>query len=75
MQAMAAAIKEGRLSFAFLETWPFEAATARGMQTHAELATQVGLPLDTVRTILLAFGFSPPRPDDAVLERSVRSLR
>jgi hypothetical protein len=34
MQAMAAAIKDGRLSFAYLETWPFEATTPRGAQTQ-----------------------------------------
>ena len=68
MQAMAAAIKDGRLSFAYLETWPFEAATPRGAQTHAELAAEVGLPFETLRTIVTAFGFSPPQPNDVTVD-------
>lgn len=68
MGAMAAAIEEGRLSFAFLEAWPFEAATTRAAQTHAELAAQVGLTFETLRTIVTAFGFSPPHPSDVVVE-------
>ena len=68
MDAIAAAIEEGRLSFAFLESWPFEAASARAPQTHGGLAAEVGLPFETLRPILTAFGFSPGGPDDVVVE-------
>jgi adenylate cyclase len=76
MEAMAAAIKEGRLSFAFLESWPFEAAAARTPETHAELAAEVGLPFETLRAIVAAFGFAPPQPGDVVVEaeRPIASL-
>lgn len=68
MEAMAAAIKEGHLSFAFLESWPFEATSARLTQTHEELAAEVGLPFDALHAILAAFGFPPPEPDEVVVE-------
>lgn len=68
IDAMAAAIKEGRLSFAFLETWPFESASARAPQTHAELAAEVGLPFESLRAIVVAFGFTRPEPGGLVAE-------
>jgi class 3 adenylate cyclase len=76
MEAMTTAIKEGRLSFAFLESWPFEAASARTPETHAELAAEVGLSFETLRAIVTAFGFAPPQPGDRVVEaeRPIASL-
>jgi class 3 adenylate cyclase len=68
MDAMTAAIKGGRLSFAFLEAWPFGAATTRAAQTHAELAAEVRLSFETLRAIVTAFGFPPPQPGDVVVE-------
>jgi hypothetical protein len=42
VEGIAKAIRAGHLSFAFLESWPFERWAARGPRTHAELATEVG---------------------------------
>jgi len=68
LAAMATAIKEGRLSFAFVDTWPFESEAAPAEQTHAELAAELGLPFGTLRAIVTAFGFSPPEQRDVVVE-------
>jgi class 3 adenylate cyclase len=68
MEAMARAIAEGRLSFAFVESWPFEAAAAPTTLTHAELAAEVGLPFDALREVLEAFGFPRIEPDDPAVE-------
>jgi adenylate cyclase len=68
ISGMAEAIDKGLLSFAFVDTWPFEREGGGGNQTHAELADEVGLPLDTLQQILEAFGFARRRPDDVVLE-------
>ena len=46
MEGIAKAIRAGHLSFAFIESWPFERWAARGPRTHAELATEVGLPFE-----------------------------
>jgi class 3 adenylate cyclase len=67
--AMSAAIREGRLSFAFTENWRlFEAAATLVPQTHAELAAEVGLSFEALRAVVTAFGFPPPRPDGMVVE-------
>jgi hypothetical protein len=59
-EAISAAIKEGRLSFAFTENWRlFEAASTLVPQTHAELAAEVGLSFEALRAIVTAFGFTP----------------
>jgi adenylate cyclase len=68
MEGMARAIRAGHLSFAFLQSWPFERWAARGPQTHAELATEVGLPFESLQRIVEAFGFARPEPGDAVVE-------
>jgi adenylate cyclase len=68
MEGMAKAIGAGHLSFAFVESWPFERWAARGPGTHAELATEVGLPLPSLQRIVEAFGFARAEPEDAVVE-------
>jgi adenylate cyclase len=77
LDAMAEAIRGGRLSFAFLESWRlFEAASTPAAQTHGELAEEVGLPFETLRSVLIAFGFPPPQPGDPTVEaeRPIASL-
>lgn len=76
MSAIAEAIKEGRLSFAFVESWPFEAASPRTPQTHAELAEEVGLPFESLQRIVEGFGFPRPEPGGVVAEaeRPIASL-
>jgi adenylate cyclase len=76
MEAMTTSIREGRLSFAFLESWPFRSATESTTQTHAELAAEVGIPFETLNALLTAFGFTRSQPGDVVAEaeRPIASL-
>jgi adenylate cyclase len=76
MEGIAKAIRAGHLSFAFIESWPFEPWAARGPRTHAELATEVGLPFESLQRIVEAFGFARPEPGDAIVaaERPVAAL-
>jgi adenylate cyclase len=67
MAGMSEAIRKGLLSFAFVDTWPFE-REGGDQQTHGELAEEVGLPLGSLRAILESFGFSSLGADDVVLE-------
>jgi hypothetical protein len=67
MEGIAKAIRAGHLSFAFIESWPFERWAARGPRTHAELATEVGLPFESLQRIVEAFGFARPEPGDAIV--------
>src|SRR5262245_34709690 len=62
MAGMAEAIRKGLLSFAFVDTWPFEREGGEWHQTHADLVEEVGLPFDALQQILEAFGFARPRP-------------
>ena len=41
LDGMAEAVRAGNLSFAFVESWPFEPWSSRGPQTHLELAEGV----------------------------------
>ena len=69
MNGMAEAIRKGLLSFAFVDTWPFEREGARRPhQTHRELAEEVGVPFASLQAVLESFGFSSLNPDNVVLE-------
>jgi adenylate cyclase len=68
MEGIAEAIRAGHLSFAFIESWPFERWAARGPRTHAELAEEVGLPFESLQRIMEAFGFARPERGDAIVE-------
>lgn len=76
IEALAEAIRQGRLSFAFVETWPFERDGSPTARTYGALAEEIGVPFPTLRRALEAFGFTRPEPthlvgDDA---RAVASL-
>jgi adenylate cyclase len=68
MEGMAEAIRAGLLSFAFVESWPFEPESSRRPQTHLELAEEAGLPFESLRRLVEAFGFARPEPEDVVVE-------
>src|SRR5262245_61407269 len=67
MDGMAEVIRRGLLSFAFVDTWPFERESST-MQTHLELADEVGMSFGSLQRVLEAFGFARRRPEDVVLE-------
>jgi adenylate cyclase len=68
MEGMAEAIRAGLLSFAFVESWPFEPEGSRSPQTHVELAEEAGLPFESLRRLVEAFGFARPEPEDVVVD-------
>jgi adenylate cyclase len=68
MAGMAEAIRAGLLSFAFVESWPFEPEGSRRSQTHLELAEEAGLPFESLQRLVEAFGFARPEPGDVVVE-------
>lgn len=68
MDGMADAVRAGLLSFAFVESWPFEPWSSRGPQTHLELAEEVGLSFDALQRLVEAFGFVRPEPEDVVVD-------
>ena len=68
MEGMAEAVRAGLLSFAFVESWPFERWSSRRPQTHLELAEEVGLSFEALQRLVEAFGFVRPEPKDVVVE-------
>ncbi len=68
MAGMAEAIRKGLLSYAFVDTWPFERGGGGENQTHRELAEETGVPLESLHRVLEAFGFSSLDADDIVME-------
>ena len=68
LDGMAEAVRAGNLSFAFVESWPFEPWSSRGPQTHLELAEEVGLSFEALQQLVEAFGFARPQPEDVVVE-------
>jgi class 3 adenylate cyclase len=68
MEGMAEAVRAGLLSFAFVESWPFEPWSSRRPQTHLELAEEVGLSFEALQRLVEAFGFVRPEPEDVVVE-------
>jgi adenylate cyclase len=68
MKGMAEAVRAGLLSFAFVESWPFEPWGSRRPQTHLELAEEAALPFEALRRLLEAFGFARLEPEGVVAE-------
>src|SRR5512132_3105987 len=68
MEAIAAAIRAGRLSFAFLEASPFRRWAVRSGRTYRQVSQETGIPLDTLGSVLESMGFARMAPDDLIRE-------
>jgi adenylate cyclase len=68
MDGIAAAIRAGRLSFAFLEASPFRRWAVRSARTYREVSQETGVPLELLRASLASMGFASVAPDDRIRE-------
>src|SRR5919198_358613 len=68
MDGIAAAIRSGRLSFAFLEAAPFRRWAVRSTRTYRQVSQETGIPLDTLGSALEAMGFARMAPDEPIRE-------
>jgi adenylate cyclase len=68
MEGIAAAIRAGRLSFAFLEAAPFRRWAVRSTRTYRQVSEETGVPLDTLGAVLEAMGFARAAPDEPMRE-------
>ncbi len=68
IEGMSAAVRNGDLSFAFLDlpSWSWYGGFIG--TTYRELAAQTGLTLELLQAIREAMGFARPEPDDLVPE-------
>jgi adenylate cyclase len=68
MAGIAAAIRAGRLSFAFLEASPYRRWAVRSGRTYRQVSQETGVPLDLLRDAFESMGFPPAAPGDPIRE-------
>ena len=68
MEAIAAAIRAGRLSFAFLEASPFRRWAVRSGRTYRQVSQETEIPLATLGAVLESMGFARAAPDEPMRE-------
>src|SRR5215218_9714814 len=66
MDQIAAAIRAGRLSFAFLEAAPYRRLAVRSGRTYRQVSQETGVPLDTLGSALESMGFARMAPDEPI---------
>ena len=68
MAGIAAAIQQGRLSFAFLEAAPYRRWAVRSARTYRQVSQETGVPLELLGSALEAIGFARMAPDEPMRE-------
>jgi adenylate cyclase len=74
MDGIAAAIRAGRLSFAFLEAAPFRRWAVRSARTYRQVSQEAGVPLETLGAVLESMGFARMAPDELIREDELEVL-
>jgi adenylate cyclase len=68
MEGIAAAIRAGRLSFAFLEAAPFRRWALRSTRTYRQVSQETGVPLELLQGALESMGFARVGSDEPMRE-------
>ena len=68
IDGIAAAIRAGRLSFAFLEAAPYRRWAVRSGRTYRQVSQDAGVPLELLGSFLEAIGFARMAPDELIRE-------
>jgi adenylate cyclase len=68
MEGIAAAIRAGRLSFAFLEAAPYRRWAVRSTRTYRQVSQEAGVPLELLCGALESMGFTRVGPDEPMRE-------
>ena len=66
LNGIAAAIRDGALSFSFLDVGAYDRFTGLSGTTFQQLSAQTGIPLGLLMVVREAVGFAEPRPEDTV---------
>jgi adenylate cyclase len=66
LEGLAAAIRDGALSFSFLDVGAYDRFAGLSSTTFHQLSAQTGIPLELLLVVREAFGFAEPRPEDHV---------
>ena len=68
LEGLAAAVRDGTLSFSYLDATAFDRFAGVSTTTFRELSDRTGVPLDLLLVIREAHGFAEPGPEDHVRE-------
>jgi adenylate cyclase len=66
LEGIAAAIRDGALSFSFLDVTAFDRFAGLSGTTFQQLSASTGIPLELLMVVREAVGFAAPRPEDHV---------
>jgi adenylate cyclase len=75
LDGMAAAVRDGTLSFSFLSLSAFDRFTGITSTTFQELSEETGIPLQLLTVVREAFGYPEPTPQDHVREDELSVAR
>ncbi|MGH2574018.1 MAG: adenylate/guanylate cyclase domain-containing protein [Actinomycetota bacterium] len=68
LEAMAAAVRDGFLSFSFLDAATHDRFRGLSGTNFRELSERTGVPFDLLKVVREALGFAEPRPEDRLRE-------
>jgi adenylate cyclase len=68
LEGMATAVRDGTLSFSYLDAGAFDRFADVSDTTFRQLSDRTGVPMDLLKVVREAVGFAEPGPDDAVRE-------
>jgi adenylate cyclase len=71
LEGMATAIRDGALSFSFMDVPAFDRFPGLSGTTFHQLSAQTGIPLELLMVVREAFGFAAPSPEDTVRENEL----
>jgi adenylate cyclase len=74
MDGIASVIRQGRLSFAFLDAAPYRRWALRSTRSYRQVCEEAGVPLELLRDALEAMGFTPAAPDDPIREDELETV-
>jgi adenylate cyclase len=66
LEGMAAAVRDGDLSFSFMDVTAFDRFAGLSGTTFQELSSRTGIPLELLMVVREAVGFAEPAPEDQV---------
>jgi adenylate cyclase len=72
MAGIVAAIRAGRLSFAFLEAAPYRRWAVRSARTYRQVSQETGVPLELLGGALESMGFTRMDPDEPIREDELK---
>jgi adenylate cyclase len=75
LDGMAAAVRDGTLSFSYLDASAFDPFAEVSATTFRQLSESTGIPMDLLKVVREAVGFAEPRPEDRVREDELVIVR